>query len=315
VKETVGRWRRLRCPSTVVAGVFLSACTLLLPAPKPMRSVVVAAGGARSGLTFVLLAGRGGRPEDFLHAGAVERAAKAGIAADFVAADASLGYFLRRTVITRLHDDVVAPLQGRGTRRLWLVGVSLGGTVSLLYARQHPEEIDGILLLSPFLGERSLVEEIAASGGLEHWVPAATRPADDFQIPLWIFLQEMTRKGSPSVPLFLAYGDRDRFAGAQALLAAALPAERVIVLPGRHDWQTWSRLWESFLARPAARRALAAAPVAGGLREDQLLMEDWSAVREAAGGRMAVTRLLAARAADQRPPRGGGLRVGPESGE
>ena len=42
--------------------------------------------------------------------------------------------------------------------------------------------------------------------------------------------------------------DRSRL-GANAMLAALLPAERVFTDPGGHDMETWRRLWEQFLDR------------------------------------------------------------------
>ncbi|HEU0105846.1 MAG TPA: hypothetical protein VFT38_06715, partial [Vicinamibacteria bacterium] len=35
------------------------------------------------------------------------------------------------------------------------------------------------------------------------------------------------------------------------LLASALPADRVLVAPGGHDWKAWDRLWTEFLAHGA----------------------------------------------------------------
>ena len=33
------------------------------------------------------------------------------------------------------------------------------------------------------------------------------------------------------------------------MLARQLPAERVVTLPGGHDWETWLRLWRTLLAK------------------------------------------------------------------
>ena len=48
--------------------------------------------------------------------------------------------------------------------------------------------------------------------------------------------------------LYLGYGIRDRFATTNALLGARLPATHVRSLPGGHDWRTWKRLWDAFVA-------------------------------------------------------------------
>ena len=45
------------------------------------------------------------------------------------------------------------------------------------------------------------------------------------------------------------YGTDDAFAGANALLADALPQGRVFKQKGGHDWPVWKRLWSDFLER------------------------------------------------------------------
>jgi hypothetical protein len=52
-------------------------------------------------------------------------------------------------------------------------------------------------------------------------------------------------EGAP--PLYLGYGQEDRFSAAHALLAGELPADAVDVIAGGHDWRTWTNLWENFL--------------------------------------------------------------------
>jgi hypothetical protein len=50
-----------------------------------------------------------------------------------------------------------------------------------------------------------------------------------------------------SRPLYLGYGQDDRFSAAHGLLATRLPANAVDVIGGGHDWGTWIKLWENFL--------------------------------------------------------------------
>jgi len=54
-----------------------------------------------------------------------------------------------------------------------LAGISLGGYGALLYAKNHLDEIDAVLLLAPFLGSQALVQAIANTGGLSVWRPAS----------------------------------------------------------------------------------------------------------------------------------------------
>ena len=48
--------------------------------------------------------------------------------------------------------------------------------------------------------------------------------------------------------IYLAHGERDRYARASHLLAAALPSNHVLTdKQGDHDWSTWLKLWRRFL--------------------------------------------------------------------
>src|SRR5690606_40867279 len=63
------------------------------------------------------------------------------------------------SVVERLQQDVVLPARMRGYRHVRLVGISLGGYGSLLYSKQYGEQIAGLFLMAPFLGNRSLIAE------------------------------------------------------------------------------------------------------------------------------------------------------------
>jgi pimeloyl-ACP methyl ester carboxylesterase len=253
--------RRGFAKRALAAVAFLPlACARWAAPPVPMRSLPLGHSGPTGRCLVVLLAGRGGSPEDFARARFPELAGAAGVAADFLAADASLAYFLRRSVVDRLHDDVIAPARAHGYRQIWLAGISLGGTVALLYLRERPAEIQGALLVAPYLGEPAMSREVAAAGGLARWNPPPALPPDDLQHRLWAELKRLTGPGDshgavgsagagdPPMPLYLGFGDRDRFAVAAGLLAAALPADRVFTAPGGHDWDTWTRIWMKFVA-------------------------------------------------------------------
>src|SRR5262245_15611963 len=147
----------------------LAGCARLRPTPVPLRTVSHS-GMGRPDTLLVCLPGRRDRPEDFDRFGFAAAAARAGARVDLIAADAHLGYYYKRIIVERLHEDAIAPARPR-YRRIWLVGVSIGGTGALLYAARHPENVDGIVLLAPFLGEEKVIDEVAAAGGLRNWRP------------------------------------------------------------------------------------------------------------------------------------------------
>ncbi len=240
---------------TVFLLLLLSTgCTRLRPTPVPLRTVSYpgnpAAGQPRT--LVVLLPGRRDSPEDFGRFHFPELAAQAGARVDMVAADAHLGYYYNRTIVDRLHEDVIAPARKRYDR-IWLAGISLGGTGSLLYTAQHPEDVDGILLLAPFLGEEKVIDEVAAAGGLSGWSPPETLAPDDFQRRMWVWLKGGVQG---KIPIYLGYGRNDGFARANGLLGKVLPPERVFTVPGGHAWKAWKAAWEAFLKTGALNNSM-----------------------------------------------------------
>ena len=97
-------------------------------------------------------------------------------------------------------------------------------------------------VLAPYLGNRMLMNEIAATSGLAGWEPGELAESDA-ERRIWRYIK--TR--GDLAKLFLGYGKSDRFSAAHDMLAAALPTDSVEVVAGGHEWGTWLRLWESFL--------------------------------------------------------------------
>ena len=62
--------------------------------------------------------------------------------------------------------------------------------------------------------------------------------------------------------ILLGYGDDDRLAPQDHILAEALPPDQVFHVPGGHDWPVWRTLLRSALQHPAFTRSCAAAPPA-----------------------------------------------------
>jgi pimeloyl-ACP methyl ester carboxylesterase len=169
---------------------------------------------------------------------------------------------MKGTMATRLKQDVIDPARAKGYERIWLIGNSLGGFGSLSYVREYPNEIAGVVLLGPYLGERPLIKEIRHAGGLLRWEPGDVllKSKDGTEKHIWTWLKENGQPGQSwagdkerpkkqgCVPkIFLGYGRYDRFAYAQDYLSTLLPPEQVIAIDGGHDWSTWKTLWTRFL--------------------------------------------------------------------
>jgi pimeloyl-ACP methyl ester carboxylesterase len=180
--------------------------------------------------------------QDFLTAGFADAVRARRIALDLVFVDLELAHVGDRSALQRLRSDLVLPARAAGVS-IWLGGISLGGLVALSYAAAYPDELDGLCLLAPYLGNRMLTAEIAEARGLAAWQPGELAETDE-ERRIWRYIKS---RRAQSRPLYLGFGQADRFAAAHELLAAALPPDAVDVIAGGHEWSTWSRLWENFL--------------------------------------------------------------------
>jgi pimeloyl-ACP methyl ester carboxylesterase len=237
----------------MVLALGLAACFGPRPATVPLRTIEIKPAAPGSRALVVLLIGRRDRPEDFARAGFGELAARAGVGARLVAVDAHPGYYFGRTIVERLRADVIGPARAQGVERIWLAGVSLGGTGSILYSIEHPEDVSGIALFAPFLGDEDMRKELEAAGGLGGWSPPQPLGPTDFQRRMWAWLKRYEGGSEGRMPIYLGWGTRDRFAGIDGTLGSVLPTDRVFTTPGGHTWRAWRALWEKFLATGALR--------------------------------------------------------------
>ncbi|GAB4486440.1 MAG: hypothetical protein OHK006_14320 [Thermodesulfovibrionales bacterium] len=226
--------------------IFSAGCgPRMRPAAVPIDKVFYGS-SENTSTVVVFLPGREDDVNAFECHGFVDAIRQQNISADMVAVDAHLGYYAEKTLADRMKQDVIGPARSAGYDRIWLAGVSMGSLGALLYLKHHPEEIDGVILIGPYLGDNEIIDEIRNAGGLAAWTPGDVG-ADDWQRTLWKGLRDMHGKKLP--PIYLAYGKDDRYAGGAELFAPLLPADRVSTVPGGHDWRTWHTLWKRFLAR------------------------------------------------------------------
>jgi pimeloyl-ACP methyl ester carboxylesterase len=180
--------------------------------------------------------------EDFLAAGFAEAVRTRQLGLDLTFVDLEMEHVGDRSALRRLRSDIVLPARAAGVS-IWLGGISLGGLFALDYAASYPDELDGLCLLAPYLGNRILTAEIIQAPGLGAWQPGELAETDE-ERRIWRYIKN---RRADARPLYLGFGQGDRFSTAHELLAAALPADSVDVIAGGHDWSTWARLWENFL--------------------------------------------------------------------
>lgn len=211
-----------------------------------MRTQIIRCGPNGVQLTrIVLLPGAYHAVGDFVHAGFDQAVRERGVAAELILAAPELAHLNDRGWLARLAAEVIAPARARGRGDLWLGGVSLGGFMALRFAAEYEQALDGLCLLAPYLGSRIVAAEVAAHEHISSWQPGALADDDDDR-RIWRLVQRLpTMTAAPRV--FLGFGSEDRFAGTQRLLARALPAASIRVIPGGHDWPVWRALWDQFL--------------------------------------------------------------------
>jgi len=117
-------------------------------------------------IMLVMLPGAKARPQDLVRCGFVRALRERSLPIDVVVVGAHLGYYLGRSLGKHLRHDIIAPARARNYQRIWLMGISLGGMGSLIYTREHAADIEGVILLAPFLGARGTIAEVVHAGGL-----------------------------------------------------------------------------------------------------------------------------------------------------
>ncbi|PLX90323.1 MAG: hypothetical protein C0614_00850, partial [Desulfuromonas sp.] len=105
-------------------------------------------------------------------------------------------------------------------------------------------------LSSPFLGD-DVVDDIVEQGGIAAWSPPQP-PSGKWQHRLWSWIKQYQTDPERFPPIFLGYAEKDVITGqGPALLATALPEERVFSIPGDHDYPTFQAIWREQVERLA----------------------------------------------------------------
>jgi len=234
----------------IVLSVFQDGCAR--PLTVPIETELLAGAEQPLRILLIYLPGNGDAADAFQRNGLIPLLRERNITADILGVNAHLGYYRNGSIMERLKLDVIEPAKKRGYDRIWLVGNSLGAYGSILYAARYPADISGVVLLGAYAGERGIIREIGQAGGLRTWDPG-TIEDKDWDRQLWSWLKHYEGHASEYPPVYLGYGRWDRFTYGQDLLATVLPADRVVVVAGGHDWSTWKKAWGILLERIAAQ--------------------------------------------------------------
>jgi pimeloyl-ACP methyl ester carboxylesterase len=202
-------------------------------------------------LLLVMLPGAGIAAEDFATRGLVAVAQAGETIVDVIAARPEQSRYLDGTVAPALQQAVLSPARRAGYRRIWILGISLGGMGALSCAAEY-DGVEGLILLAPFIGTHGTMAELACAGGFAGWreeASIATHP--ERKILAWL---QARLAGATGPALWLGHASRDRFAAGHRLLAAAMPEGRAMQVDGEHDWDAWRAAFEAIMARDPFRQ-------------------------------------------------------------
>jgi hypothetical protein len=243
-------------PSLLLSAGMLLGCFPRGDPAKPIPTAFIAAPQKAQRLV-VVLPGRADDLDGLRRSGIAQAVQSAWPDADVVLTGLALGYYMEGQAELRLHDEVIAPARRRGYGQIWLVGASLGGMGAMLHERAYPDQVTGMVLLAPYLGEQPVQSSIAAAGGIAAWQPPP-KPAvidrGNYQEELWRDVQAWSRDAAAARKVWLAYGRKDRFGEAMTLVVPVLPPGHVLVREGGHDWEVWSPVTREILLEIDKRR-------------------------------------------------------------
>jgi pimeloyl-ACP methyl ester carboxylesterase len=224
--------------------------------PAAVIPVIKVAGAEPGKVLVVVLPGFAFDADDLRDRGVADAIHRGWAAPDVALVGATFPYYRSGVLVSRLHEQVIAPARAQGYREIWLAGGSMGGMGVLLYEQAHPGELSGLLLMSPFLGDDDLLDEIR-DAGLARWQPgelAAEMDGDNFARHVWVMLQGWQQRPALARRVWLVCGTEDRLFEDIELLAPLIPRGQYIASAGAHNWDYWLPAAEDTFRKIASRR-------------------------------------------------------------
>ncbi|MGO4550666.1 alpha/beta hydrolase-fold protein [Lysobacter sp. 2RAF19] len=255
----------LRLLQAVLVAALLSACVAKGDPSQPIPTATIPATSGKADRLVIVLPGRGDNLQALHESGVADAIHQAWPDADVVFAELTLDFYREGDAPKRLRTEVIEPLRARGYREVWMAGASMGGMGTLMYDAQFPGELDGMILLAPYLGDFDLLLEIDTAGGIRRWNGGAPQgfTAQSWQRDVWRYIKQLADDPARSQRIWLAYGDSDRLRKAMPLFVPALNAQQVFVRDGGHNWRVWTPAALDILHAIDAQRATAHAASVG----------------------------------------------------
>ena len=240
----------LRYLSLVLLSIFvLIGCGSNGDSSVPLTTQKILSGTKTSNL-LIMFPGINSSGSDFIDFGFIEPFQEKYNNVDIILVDTRLAYVEAGNISERIQNEIIVPAYAKGYDNIWLVGVSLGGFSSLLYNRDFAENVNGIVLIAPYLGDLYSVSDLIDHPSPKKW-SLDNKNSTDRSIRFWRYLLTLTKPNKDNelkTDLFIAYGDKDRSSQLHQLLASQIKKENVYINEdGGHNWISWKPLWINML--------------------------------------------------------------------
>lgn len=237
----------------VLLTTFLSGCLFLGNSKAPIpKAFVPALDQSGDRILIIVLSGMFSDEESLKQHGLHTVIQKSWPDADVLLTAARLPYYSEGVLTQRLHDEIIKPARDERYDQVWLAGGSMGGLGALMYEREYPGQVTGIVLLAPRLGNGELIDEIHRSGGIGAWNPGplpAEMNGDNYERQVWKMIKLRGKQRDFLHRVWLICGTEDRMLPGARLLAPQLLPSQYIERPGGHDWDFWVSATEQIFAR------------------------------------------------------------------
>jgi pimeloyl-ACP methyl ester carboxylesterase len=190
----------------------------------------------------VFLPGIGGKGSDYETQGFLKALQHRGFEASMKVLDVKPSLYLGSKIVELLKTKVLTHDKAKGYEKIYLVGISLGGHAVLRYLTEYPDDVEGAVVLAPFISGPVAADAVRRAGGLARWEDCPFA-AWEYACEMWYSLKTFVSNPDHGAKIVLGYGTEDRFARQCGILAEVLRSEQVFTVAGGHDWATWKKLW------------------------------------------------------------------------
>ena len=135
--------------------------------------------------------------------------------------DVKPSLYLNSKIIDLLKTEVIIPAKDLGYKKIYLVGISLGGHGALQYVTKYPEDVDGVFILAPFFGGPLIANAIEKAGGLGKFEDCPSI-AWKYACKMFLLIKNYTSQSDNRRHIVLGYGTEDKFTRQNHLLADML---------------------------------------------------------------------------------------------